>query len=53
MLNVVGTLQSEEILKNKDKDQKYKGRKNKEHSSNEIRTKSAKKPKSERRSPHK
>ena len=45
MLNDVGSLQMEEMLKNKDKGQKSKETKNKEHSRNEIRTKSAKTPK--------
>ena len=52
MLNDIGSLQMEEMLKNKCKGQKYKERKNKECSRDEIRTKGAKIPKSDQGSPH-
>ena len=51
MLNDVGSLQMEEMLKNKDKGKKYKDTKKKERSRKEIRTKSAKTPKSEPSTP--
>ena len=51
MLNDVGSLQVKELLKNKCKGLKYKERKKKERTRNEIRTKSAKTPKSEPSTP--